>query len=81
MSLGKPCVVTDAGGNPEIIQQGINGLVTKNGDEEEFAVAIIRLMDDRVLYTQAEKAAVEIFQQLFHARIMNQKFFHVYKML
>ncbi|OZG73580.1 glycosyltransferase [Hahella sp. CCB-MM4] len=43
MSLGKPCVVTDAGGNPEIVEHKVTGLVTPNDNAEAFADAIVNL--------------------------------------
>jgi glycosyltransferase involved in cell wall biosynthesis len=36
MSLSKLCVVTNAGGNPEIVQHNETGFVTKNGCHDEF---------------------------------------------
>jgi glycosyltransferase involved in cell wall biosynthesis len=46
MSLGKPCVVTDAGGNKEIIIHHQNGVVTANNDAQLFAAGIKELLDD-----------------------------------
>ncbi len=43
LSLGIPCIVTDAGGNPEIIQHGVCGLVTPNDDALSFSKAIEKL--------------------------------------
>lgn len=44
MSLGKPCVVTDAGGNAEVIKHNYCGLVCENDDEEAFAKACFSIM-------------------------------------
>lgn len=43
MSLGKPCVVTDAGGNSEIVINKVNGLVTPNDNADHFSSAVIAL--------------------------------------
>ena len=52
MSLSKPCVVTDAGGNPEIIQHQYNGLVTENNDATKFATAINHLLANSSLFDE-----------------------------
>ena len=41
LSLGKRCVVTDVGGNPEVVEHGFNGFVTPSGDADAFARAIL----------------------------------------
>src|SRR5690606_15548443 len=43
MSLGIPAVVTDVGGNPEIIEQGSTGLLTPSDDDRSFADAMLSL--------------------------------------
>lgn len=46
MSLGKPCVVTDAGGNKEIVLHEQTGLVTENDNSSEFQNAMLRLVSN-----------------------------------
>ena len=46
MSLGKPCVVTNVGGNPEIAVDYETGLIRSSNDTEKFASAIIDLLKD-----------------------------------
>ena len=46
MSFCKPCVVTNAGGNPEIVLDGETGFVTPNCDKEAFIIAIKKLLDN-----------------------------------
>ena len=78
MSLGKPCVVTDAGGNPEIIQEGINGLVTENDNHNQFALAIIELANSAELRSRMAGASLRIFENTFSALKMCQKYQHLY---
>lgn len=47
MALGKPCVVTDVGGLPDIIFSDINGIVVKSGDFNSAADGILKLLSDR----------------------------------
>lgn len=46
MSYAVPCVATDVGGLPEIIDSGVNGLLVKVGDVEGLSTAIARLLGD-----------------------------------
>lgn len=46
MSAGKPLIVTDAGGLPEVIQDGQNGLVVPARDPEALAAALMRLLSE-----------------------------------
>ena len=71
MSMGKPCVVTNAGGNPEIILNEQNGLVTENDRMQAYAQAITSL----VICAEQAKTFGEngknIFKQLFSEKVMN----------
>lgn len=46
MSYAVPCVATDVGGIPEIIESGVNGLLVKVGDVEGLGSAIASLLGD-----------------------------------
>ena len=46
MALGKPVVVTAAGGPPEIVHDSVDGLLVPPGDTEALADAITRLLGD-----------------------------------
>ncbi|MDH3355573.1 MAG: glycosyltransferase [Chromatiales bacterium] len=79
MSIGKPCVVTDAGGNPEIIQQGINGLVTPNDNADAFARGIETIAADENSKASMAKSAREIFEDKFSATSMVAQFQSLYQ--
>ena len=44
MAYGIPCVVTDVGGNKEIVVHGETGLLVEPGSPERFAEAIVHLL-------------------------------------
>jgi glycosyltransferase involved in cell wall biosynthesis len=46
MASGLPVVVTDVGGNPEIVRDGVDGLLVPRGDDRAAAAAFLRLLDD-----------------------------------
>lgn len=47
MAYGTPVIVSDAGGNPELVEHERSGLVVPAGDVEALAAAILRLYVDR----------------------------------
>ena len=46
MATGLPVVVTDVGGNPEIVRQEVDGLRVPRGDDAAMAGTLARLLDD-----------------------------------
>ncbi|MCF7908048.1 MAG: glycosyltransferase family 4 protein [Candidatus Omnitrophica bacterium] len=49
MSMAKPIIVTDMGGMPEIIKDGINGFIVKMKDFEALAAKACQLLEDKKL--------------------------------
>ena len=49
LSMGKPTAATAAGGIPEIIEDGVSGLLVPVGDHEALGAAIARAATDRAL--------------------------------
>jgi len=66
MCLAKPCVVTEVGGNVELIEDKVSGLVVVSDDAQSFAKAMTELVDDEnwrlKLGQQARTAYLEKFQ-------------------
>lgn len=61
MAAGKPIIATHVGGIPDIVQDGVNGLLVEPGDAGAAASAINRILSDRGLAKrlgQAGKALV-----------------------
>jgi len=81
MSLSKPCVVTNAGGNPEIVIDGENGFVTENDNVEEFAKGIIDTMISIKSNNMLGTASKNIFDLYFAEQAMNDHYCNLYKKL
>jgi glycosyltransferase involved in cell wall biosynthesis len=52
MALGKPVVVTEAGGLPEVVEDGKQGLVVRRGDPPALADGILALLRNPDLRTR-----------------------------
>jgi glycosyltransferase involved in cell wall biosynthesis len=81
MSLGKPCVVTDAGGNPEIVVHNKTGLVTPNDDEQAYAQAMITLANDKQRQAAFGMASKARFEERFSIEHMNKLYEILYTQL
>jgi glycosyltransferase involved in cell wall biosynthesis len=79
MALKKPCVVTDAGGNSEIIQHNINGIVTPNNIPKDFAEGIIFLQNNSSKRAEFGAKSKVIFDDKFTVEAMSSSFEHIYK--
>jgi glycosyltransferase involved in cell wall biosynthesis len=77
MALGKPCVVTDAGGNKEVVEHGIVGYVTDNDNAKEFAKNIINLIKSSNIPTIQSNATKRFFA-LFSIDNMISRFSSLY---
>ncbi|MFO0974316.1 MAG: glycosyltransferase family 4 protein [Phycisphaerae bacterium] len=49
MARGIPCIVSDAGGLPELVEDGVSGFVVPAGDDIALAIRMQRLLADRTL--------------------------------
>jgi glycosyltransferase involved in cell wall biosynthesis len=47
--MGLPCIASDRGGNPEVIQSGSNGLLVPYGDVAALQAALASLQADEPL--------------------------------
>ena len=76
MSLSKPCIVTDAGGNAEIVIDGETGIVTPNDNAEQFANAVNTLLSQG--YATLSINAKKRFDAYFSDAKMNMQFNDLY---
>ncbi len=78
MAAGLPCVVTDAGGNAEIIENDGTGLVVPRGCEEDLANRITRLLADNANMSKFGEAARQRFEKEFTAKKMTRSYETLY---
>jgi phosphatidyl-myo-inositol dimannoside synthase len=62
MSFGKPVIASRTGAAPEIVKDGINGLLVEGQNEEELTDRILRLATDQALQTRMGEAARRTFE-------------------
>ena len=79
MSLSKACVVTDVGGNPEIIKHQVCGLVTANDNKEELVSAISLLLSDSELKDKFALEGKVRFENNFKVFNMRDSYMRIYQ--
>lgn len=65
MQYTLPCITTAEGGIPDVVQDGVNGIICERQNAESLADAIERLLLNPELRIQMGNAGYEIFRQKF----------------
>lgn len=79
MAAGLPIVATKVGGIPEIIQDGVNGLLTAPAQPEQLAEKIKTLFYDPALSQRLVLTARQTLKETFSQRLMLEKTFQLYQ--
>ena len=79
MSLSTPAVVSDFGGNPHLVTNGLNGVVVPTHSGAAIAEAIRRLYEDPEGLAGMGAAALRIYNERFTAQIMTANIENVYR--
>ena len=70
MCFAKPVVAYAVGGAPEIVEDGVNGLLAADGDVDQLAAAITRLVEDAELRERLGRNARAAYEASFTAERM-----------
>ena len=79
MSLGRPAVVTDFGGNPYMITDGVNGLVVPKRDSAAMAEAILKIVRSPELYRTLSDGARSEYKSKFTSDVMTRNLEALYE--
>ncbi|MBQ6263711.1 MAG: glycosyltransferase [Clostridia bacterium] len=78
MSIGLPALVTTFGGNPYVIEDGVNGLTVPPRDAEAMAEKILKAASDPGLMRELREGANRIYSEKFTARSMTEQMEKIY---
>lgn len=78
LSIGIPCVVSDFGGNPGVVYDGLNGFLFESKNPDMMYEKIKLVVSDKELYDKMKSKSLEIFDREFKAEIMTENIEKVY---
>ncbi|MBQ4517234.1 MAG: glycosyltransferase [Clostridia bacterium] len=79
MSLGKPSIATAVGGNTELIENDISGLLTGYADSASLASAMLRLANNPTLSQKLGQCAKEQYERNFTVERMVSRLEELYR--
>ena len=78
MSLGLPSIVSDYGGNPYLIEHGVNGLIFPSQDSLALSKCMVRLMDHPNEVKNMGRRARERFNDQFTGQVFARNIERIY---
>lgn len=78
LALKKACVVTDADGNRDLIEENKNGYIIKNENSTGFATAVLELLDNEAKREQFEENSLTLFNEHFNIKNTIHKLENIY---
>jgi glycosyltransferase involved in cell wall biosynthesis len=78
MALSRPVVASNVGGIPEMIEDGVTGLLVPPGDCEALGAAIIRLLSDHPLADMIAKRGHDMVHDRFCIELMTSQIENLY---
>jgi glycosyltransferase involved in cell wall biosynthesis len=79
MALSKPVVASNVGGIPEVVVDGITGILTDPKNEASLEEAILKLLKDAALREKMGVSGNMRVREYFTAEIMSRKYQRLYK--
>ena len=79
MGAGRPVVATRVGGIPEVVEEGVTGLLAPSGDDEGLADRLLRLAADPYLRARLGRAGRERALERFSEDRMHRGYVELYR--
>lgn len=79
MVAGKPVIASNIGGIPEIVENGVTGILVPPNNPKEFADAIIKLIEDENLRKEMGKNGRKIVNDKFNSKKITDQTIELYQ--
>lgn len=81
MATGLPVVVTDVGGNPELVRGGVDGMLVPRADADAVGVALGKLLDDPAAAAALGRSGRARVEERFRLERTIDAYFDLYRRL
>jgi len=78
MSLGKPIIASNYGGNPELVIDGLNGLLFESKNSAELEKNMRKLLEDKAMYAKLSEGAQKLYKEKYTADINARNIEEIY---
>lgn len=79
MACGVPCIGTNVGGIPEVIDHGENGYIVPLNDVEAVACNALKILKNNDLHKRMRNASIEAVSRKFHSSIIVNQYEELYE--
>ena len=79
MASGRPVIASNVGGIPEVVKDGVTGLLFRRGDAEDLADKIIMVLSDRNLAQSLVSNAKELVKERYSWPVIADKMEDLYE--
>ena len=79
MSIGKPIIASKYGGNPELVKEGINGILFEIKNSVQLYEAMEKLINDKEYLNALSNGAKKMFFEKYTSEIYTKNIENVYK--
>lgn len=79
MACGVPCIGTNVGGIPEVIEHGVDGFIVELGDTEALAEYAVQLLQDEEKLLRFREAAIHAVSDKFHSSKIVEQYENLYE--
>lgn len=79
MACGVPCIGTNVGGIPEVIEHGVDGYIVELGDTEAVAAYATHLLQDEEQLLRFREAAIRAVSEKFHSSKIVEQYENLYE--
>ena len=73
MSYGLPCISTNEGGIPDLIDDGVNGVVVEKMNASELVAAMANMINNPIAAAQMGQNALKKYEQEYTQRIFEKR--------
>lgn len=78
MACGVPCIGTNVGGIPEVIEHGVNGFICEVGDIDMIADCALSLLKDPSTYERFSNYSLQAVREKFNANLIVKQYENIY---